>query len=522
MFDSDDNDFDLDEVLINDFLDCKRNAGLESNHCNETAKNDVGSKYSNRADAQLDSSFQSPKPRDAERPSISNSSCGKTRRRKFPGPAGILPERKNISIVADSNESNVDCDSSILEVASQGVASQSLLNDEPWQRLLADFDSHPPQVRQFLNCWNVASIKRKANARMLTGHKVPYLAGIVHSLQCSTPDPFITLRDLTGEISGTLHKDVWQQFSDDIIVGSVLVLINVGLLSVGTSPRRHYLNITKNNLASIYTARHGDVRLTTFKCLTSEDFIKTIDDWRKNKMHSPQPSAAGSNKSPLFTFPSDSNSPAPRPPSLFSSPISCANTTTPVRGGKPHFRNREDIFNLVCGRSDTGATSSSPFHKPGQATKENNNCNNRNVPSCSSGNFANKFGPSGFQNSGANNLPSKNLNSSINSVKHNSASRSHPQINRNKNTTSSKFQSLFRPGGLQSSLSPSPITASGSNHQSSINCKKDLRCVNGLEQSNRTVIMNGEKRLIIESNPMRGSQSCNRNLNSLSDISINL
>ncbi|RZF44042.1 hypothetical protein LSTR_LSTR016787 [Laodelphax striatellus] len=84
-------------------------------------------------------------------------------------------------------------------VASQGVASQSLLNDEPWQRLLADFDSHPPQVRQFLNCWNVASIKRKANARMLTGHKVPYLAGIVHSLQCSTPDPFITLRDSTGK-----------------------------------------------------------------------------------------------------------------------------------------------------------------------------------------------------------------------------------------------------------------------------------------------------------------------------------
>ncbi|XP_039291042.1 uncharacterized protein LOC111051853 [Nilaparvata lugens] len=509
MFDPDDNDFDLDDVLINDFSDFERKSAFENNNCDLTSKKDVDPKYCSRLGTLSDSSFQLPIPKHTEKiaePSISNSSCIRARRRKFPGPAGILPERKNISFVADNDESNDECDPSMLEVSSQGVASQSVLNDEPWQRLVADLDSHPPQVQQFLSSWTVAAVKRKASARMLPGHKVPYLAAILHSVQCSSPDPFLTLRDSTGEISGTLHRDVWQQFGDDIIVGSVLVLINVGLLSVGTAPRRHYLNITENNLASIYSARHGDVRLTTFKCMTSADFIKTIDDWQKNKMQSPQPSAPCSNRSPLFTFPSNNSSPAPQPPSLFSS--SCRNTSTPVRSKPSNFRNRDAITNLVCGRSDSGGTSI-PFNKPGQS-KENNSGNNRTVPKFLSGKLANKFGASGEKSA---------ANSSI----HNSNDNTNLSRSSHQNSAGSKLQFLFQPKGFQSSASPSPIptTSSRNNHHQSNNCQNDLRSVNGFEPNNRTVVRNGEKRLIIDSNCMKDVQSCDRS-KSLSNTGINL
>lgn len=66
---------------------------------------------------------------------------------------------------------------------------------------------------------------------------------------------------LLGEIHGTLHREVWEQFAAELVVGAVLVIRNVGLLSTGISSRRHYLNITANNLVTIYSASSGNSAL---------------------------------------------------------------------------------------------------------------------------------------------------------------------------------------------------------------------------------------------------------------------
>lgn len=66
---------------------------------------------------------------------------------------------------------------------------------------------------------------------------------------------------LLGEIHGTLHREVWELFAAELVVGAVLVIRNVGLLSTGISSRRHYLNITANNLVTIYSASSGNSAL---------------------------------------------------------------------------------------------------------------------------------------------------------------------------------------------------------------------------------------------------------------------
>lgn len=63
---------------------------------------------------------------------------------------------------------------------------------------------------------------------------------------------------VSGEIYGTLHREVWDQFRGELMVGSVLVVRNVGLLSRGLSSRRHYLTITANNLVTIYSSSSGN------------------------------------------------------------------------------------------------------------------------------------------------------------------------------------------------------------------------------------------------------------------------
>ena len=67
----------------------------------------------------------------------------------------------------------------------------------------------------------------------------------------------LTLMDVSlyiffaGEIKGTVHADVLEEFGSSITSGSVMVLRRVSVLS--PTPRRHYLSITLCNVVSLYT-----------------------------------------------------------------------------------------------------------------------------------------------------------------------------------------------------------------------------------------------------------------------------
>lgn len=59
-----------------------------------------------------------------------------------------------------------------------------------------------------------------------------------------------------GQIIGTLDKDLWDQYNHLLSVGSALLLRQVSVLSL-ISSRKVYLNITMNNIVTIYTVPSG-------------------------------------------------------------------------------------------------------------------------------------------------------------------------------------------------------------------------------------------------------------------------
>ncbi|KAJ1524008.1 hypothetical protein ONE63_010551 [Megalurothrips usitatus] len=187
-----------------------------------------------------------------------NLNTSRVRQRKFPGPAGLLPDRgrsvgqgqrPNFSSLLNTSASDLEEADEPLSLCSQSTAS--VLEDGPWLTLKSDFAGGGQEL---LERYSVSWVKQKAAARQLVGQKIPFLAAVLHSIDCSSPDPCVVLRDSTGEIPGTLHRSVWDSFGGQLIAGSALVLRFVGVLSTGISARRHYLNITSNNIVTIYSS----------------------------------------------------------------------------------------------------------------------------------------------------------------------------------------------------------------------------------------------------------------------------
>lgn len=92
-----------------------------------------------------------------------------------------------------------------------------------------------------------------------------------------------------GEVHGTLHREVWEQYGGQLLPGSVLVLRQVGVLSTGITARRHYLNVTCNNIISIYSnivqeendGQHScEVRTTRVHQVTRAELLKSTSDWQ--------------------------------------------------------------------------------------------------------------------------------------------------------------------------------------------------------------------------------------------------
>nr|CAD7256596.1 unnamed protein product [Timema shepardi] len=166
--------------------------------------------------------------------------------RKFPGPAGLLPDRsynfnKIVETASDSEDESVP--------SSQGPTCSQMFEGPVWQRVVADFRLEPKSP---LGSCTVSWVKGRALARQLPGQKAPFLAVALGSIDCSLEDPYVILHDTTGSIPGTLHREVRELFGGQLKPGCALVLRHVGVLGTRKSSRRHYLNITSNNIISIY------------------------------------------------------------------------------------------------------------------------------------------------------------------------------------------------------------------------------------------------------------------------------
>lgn len=92
-----------------------------------------------------------------------------------------------------------------------------------------------------------------------------------------------------GEVHGTLHREVWELYGGQLQPGAVLVLRQVGVLSTGITARRHYLNVTCNNIINIYSnvlqdeiaSKHSsNVRRTMVHHVSHGELLKSATEWQ--------------------------------------------------------------------------------------------------------------------------------------------------------------------------------------------------------------------------------------------------
>ena len=187
---------------------------------------------------------------------------GSKRSRRIPGPAGNLPaiddlagELPALSEVMRDGGDEAD------ESAGKKKASSPLpvteWETQPWLQMLQalNVDAFPlyPDETSVLR-FNLARIQRE----QLT--KVQYVVAMIKTITTTDVDGFITLKDPTGEMQGTVHRKVLEDYALDMRVGSVVVLQRVSIFN--PSPSTKYLNITPENLVQIFCAEPELAALT--------------------------------------------------------------------------------------------------------------------------------------------------------------------------------------------------------------------------------------------------------------------
>ncbi|XP_022822607.1 uncharacterized protein LOC111353714 isoform X1 [Spodoptera litura] len=166
-------------------------------------------------------------------------------KRKFPGPAGLLTggfeENENICQIELLSQ-DVDF--------TQNNLRGDLFESPLWVRLLDD-----------LKTWNlhdidsIKMVKQQAMSGNLRRRKAHTITAFVETVDRSATDPLIIMRDTTGNIKGTLHRDAWSSFSKYIASEyCAFILWKPTILTTGSAFKKHYLNITLSNILAVYSS----------------------------------------------------------------------------------------------------------------------------------------------------------------------------------------------------------------------------------------------------------------------------
>ncbi|KAI8439418.1 hypothetical protein MSG28_013213 [Choristoneura fumiferana] len=176
---------------------------------------------------------------------IINSFFNQNAKRKFPGPAGLL---------SGNFEETKDETICHMELFSQDIDMSHFRGDKfeskIWRTLLDDVKSWNSGALDSIN-----AVKQQAVGGNLRRMKAQAVAAFVETVDRSATDPLITLRDTTGYIKCTLHRDAWSTFSPYIVSEfCALVLRKPTVLTTGSAFKKHYLNITLSNIYAIYSS----------------------------------------------------------------------------------------------------------------------------------------------------------------------------------------------------------------------------------------------------------------------------
>lgn len=105
----------------------------------------------------------------------------------------------------------------------------------------------------FLESYDIKWIQSTANRNKLPNQKAPFLGALIKNIEClegKNPIVKIVLKDVTGEIQGTIIHSLYEEYSKCLTLNSVIVLRQCSVIT--SCSNNHYLTITCNNLVAIY------------------------------------------------------------------------------------------------------------------------------------------------------------------------------------------------------------------------------------------------------------------------------
>ncbi|XP_051571161.1 homologous recombination OB-fold protein-like [Myxocyprinus asiaticus] len=181
----------------------------------------------------------------------------RTKARRFPGPAGALPQQVSAQSLDDIVVSvpqtpahgavaRLRC-----EVSNSQVSEEEEFSSGPWTVMKSEMGLNEKNPSCFLNSHSIVMVLRKAALRQLAKNKVPNMAVVLKSITHTHADAKAVFRDPTGEMQGTVHRRLVEDRQGELKTGAVLLLKQVGVFS--PTHRNHYLNVTPNNLLRIYS-----------------------------------------------------------------------------------------------------------------------------------------------------------------------------------------------------------------------------------------------------------------------------
>lgn len=184
----------------------------------------------------------------------------KAKSRRFPGPAGLLPQQQHTGkqhmerILISTPTAPLH--GAVAKLRAEGLPGPPPPSDEdfgkgPWLTMKTELGVDERDPGCFLRTYSVVMVLRKAALKQLPRNKVPSMAVMIKSLSRSSVDAGAVFRDPTGEMQGTLHRLLLEERQSELKPGAVLLLKQVGVFS--PSHRNHYLNVTPTNLLRIYS-----------------------------------------------------------------------------------------------------------------------------------------------------------------------------------------------------------------------------------------------------------------------------
>ncbi|XP_062517884.1 uncharacterized protein LOC134193110 isoform X2 [Corticium candelabrum] len=183
--------------------------------------------------------------------------------RKFPGPAGIFPrlgrncDQRVVETHGDKTCSTLNSHREVLHCSTFSTYDADF-NSSSWLAMCEQLkisnsvsSSDSATMSPLLDYTVASALKQAANCDLPCG-KIPYLRVFVKSLTHSGTQASAVLKDPTGEMMGTIHGRVLEQYGSSLSNGATVVLKQVSVFS--PSCPRHYLNITLPNIVHVFPA----------------------------------------------------------------------------------------------------------------------------------------------------------------------------------------------------------------------------------------------------------------------------